>query len=260
MADSGGRKTALITGASSGLGAEFSRQLAIQGYNLVLVARRTDRLIALAETLHERYGVRTESLTADLSTEAGIEAVEAWLAAGDVHLLVNNAGFGLGAAFAVAELAGQQEMAQVHMIAPMRLMHAALPHMLAARGGGVINVASLAAFFSLPGNANYSATKAYLMRFSRAVHAEVRRQGVTVQALCPGFTITEFHDQQERVKFERRSLPGFLWGSSEAVVRASLAAFRRGQSLCVPGALNHFIMWIGRLGLVEPLLPLVLKG
>ncbi len=259
MAESDGRKTALITGASSGLGAEFARQLAALGYNLVLTARRTDRLAALAETLHTRYGVRAESLTADLSTDVGVVAVEDRLAEGDVHLLVNNAGFGIGGAFAEASLAGQAEMVQVHMVAPMRLMHAALPHMVARRSGGIINVASLAAFFTLPGNANYGATKAYLMRFSLAVHGEVRRQGVTVQALCPGFTVTEFHDDQARVRMSRNALPGFLWGSSQAVVRDSLVALSRRRSLCVPGRLNRLLMWVGRSGLADWVIPLAMR-
>jgi uncharacterized protein len=260
MAESDGRKTALITGASSGLGAEFARQLAALGYNLVLTARRTDRLAALAETLHARTGVRAESLTADLSTDAGVAAVEGRLAEGDVHLLVNNAGFGIGGAFAEADIAGQAAMVQVHMVAPMRLMHAALPHMVARRSGGIINVASLAAFFVLPGDANYGATKAYLMRFSLAVHGEVRRQGVTVQALCPGFTVTEFHDDQERVGMSRNALPGFLWGSSQAVVRDSLVALSRRRSLCVPGRLNRLLMWVGRSGLADWVTPLVVRG
>ncbi len=260
MGEIGGRKTALITGASSGLGAEFARQLAGLGYNLVLVARRADRLAALAETLHTRCGVRAESMTADLSTDADVTAVEGRLAEGDVHLLVNNAGFGIGGAFAEASLAGQAEMLQVHMVAPMRLMHAALPHMVARRSGGIINVASLAAFFTLPGNANYGATKAYLMRFSLAVHGEVRRQGVTVQVLCPGFTVTEFHDDQARVRMSRNALPGFLWGSSQAVVRDSLGALSRRRPLCVPGKLNHLLMWVGRSGLADWAIPLVVRG
>lgn len=205
-----------------------------------------------------RHGVSCEVLVADLCSEQGIAAVEARLQQGDVHLLVNNAGFGIGKAFAEADLKGQKEMLAVHSAAPMRLTHAALPAMLARRSGGVINVASLLAFASVPRNASYCATKAYLMRFSRAVHAEVCRKGVTVQALCPGFTVTEFHDHQERVQFRRQG-PGFLWMPAEAVVRDSLRAFDRRRALCVPGAINRVIYWICRLGVVDALAPLVLR-
>jgi uncharacterized protein len=249
---------ALVTGASSGIGEEFSRQLAAGGHNLILTARRAERLSALATELTEKHGVQVETLTADLADASGIAAVEARLRREDVDLLINNAGFGIGKTFARADLSGQEAMLSVHMIAPMRLMHAALPSMLERRSGGVINVASLAAFFSLPGNANYSATKAYLMRFSRAVNAEVRRKGVIVQALCPGFTITEFHDDQDRVQFERRG-PAFLWGTATGVVRTSLRAFDRRKSLCIPGGINKVVYWIGKLGIADAILPLAMR-
>jgi len=253
------RRIALVTGASSGLGAEFARQIAARGYDLVLTARREARLAALGAELASRHDIAYEVLAADLSTDPGIAAVAARLQRGDVHLLVNAAGFGIEKAFAGVEIAGQNAMLSVHMVAPMRLTHAALPPMLARRNGGVINVASLAAFVSLPNSANYSATKAYVMRFSRAVHAEVRRKGVTVQALCPGFTVTEFHDHQERVQFKRRG-PGFLWAPAAAVVGDSLRAFDRRQALCVPGAINRAIYWVCKLGVADALVPLVAVG
>jgi short-subunit dehydrogenase len=249
---------ALITGASSGIGAEFARQLAARGYDLILSARRADRLLNLGEELAGRHGIKFETVAADLGDDNGIASVESRVAHGDVDLLVNNAGFGIGQKFAHAELAGQQAMVNVHMIAPMRLMRAALPAMLERRRGGVINVASLAAFMSLPGNANYCATKAYLMRFSRAVHGEVRRKGVTVQALCPGFVVTEFHDAQDRVGMERRG-PAFLWMPSSYVVAQSLRGYDRGQSLVVPGAGYKLIYWLAKTGLPDALAPLAMR-
>jgi len=251
-------KLALITGASSGIGAVFGRQLAARKYDLVLTARRAERLEALGRELAAECGVKCETLPADLSDEEGIAVVEGRVLEGDVDLLINNAGFGIGKSFARADLAGQQAMVMVHVVAPMRLMHAARPAMIEGRRGGVINVASLAAFVSLPGNANYSATKAYLVRFSRAVHAEVKRKDVTVQVLCPGFTLTELHDDQARVQFERRG-PAFLWGSAEAVVRESLRAFDRRRSLCVPGRINKALYWVGKLGVADAMVPLVLR-
>lgn len=251
-------QVALITGASSGIGEEFARQLAVRGYDLVLTARRGDRLAALADQLSARHGVQTERIVADLAQDQGIAAVAARLSQGDVCLLVNNAGFGVGKTFARSDIARQEAMLSVHVLAPMRLMRVALPPMIERRSGGVINVASLAGFVSLPGNANYSATKAYLVRFSRAVNAEVRRKGVTVQALCPGFTLTEMHYNREKARYERRG-PGFLWSSSETVVRASLRAFERRQSLCVPGAVNKLMYWIAKLGVADAVMPLAAR-
>jgi uncharacterized protein len=251
------RPLALVTGASSGIGAEFARQLAARSHDLVLTARRKDRLAALAAELAGKYTIRADFLVADLGEEAGIAAVETRLAQGDVHLLVNNAGFGIATAFAKSELASQSAMLSVHILAPMRLMHVALPHMIARRGGGVINVASLASFISLPGNANYSATKAYLMRFSRSVHLEVRRTGVTVQALCPGFVVTEFHDDQERVRLERKNSPAFLWMPANRVVADSLKAFDRHRSLVIPSAIYKVAYWIAKLGIADAMMPLV---
>jgi short-subunit dehydrogenase len=252
------KQIALVTGASSGIGAEFARQLAARGCDLVLTARREERLRALGEELAARYGAACEVLAADLSAEAGITAVEARLHRGDVHLLVNSAGLSIVKPFAQADLAGQAAMLTVHMVAPMRLTHVALPGMRARRSGGVINVASLLAFVSLPKNANYSATKAYLMRFSRAVHAEVRREGVTVQALCPGLTATELHGREERAQLQRRA-PPFMWASAEAVVHDSLRAFDCREALCVPGAINRAIYWVCKLGVPDALAPFVIR-
>jgi len=252
-------RTALITGGSSGIGAEFARQLAGRGYDLILVARRADRLEALAAELRQAHRVIVEPFPADLADPAGIERVEERIrACDDLALLVNNAGFGLSGGFARAELRGQLDMLSVHMLAPMRLSHAALPGMISRGAGGIINVASLAAFVALPGNINYSATKAYLASFSRGLAVEVRRKGVKVQALCPGFTITEFHDAPGRPGAGRERIPRFLFGSARAVVADSLRAFDRGQIVCVPGALNHVILWVARLGLADALIPRVM--
>lgn len=251
-----GRQTALITGASSGIGAEFARQLAGRGYDLILVARRQDRLTALADELSGRHGIAAEPLTADLADPAGIAQVAAYIAGlPRLDLLVNNAGFGIGGAFAAADVAGQAEMLNLHMVAPMRLSHAALPGMIARRSGGIINVASLAAFMALPGNINYCATKGYLVSFSQGLAAEVRRHGVRVQALCPGFTVTEFHDRPDQGGFDRRRIPRFAWGRADAVVADALRGLARGQVICVPGLLNKAIATLARTGLVNRLAP-----
>jgi len=253
-------KTALITGASSGIGAEFARQLAGRGHNLILVARRIDRLETLAAELQDRHGITAEPLIADLSTTAGIDKVAARLAElSNLTLLVNNAGFGISGSLARAELQGQLDMLNVHVVAAMRLSHAALPGMIARGAGGIINVASLAAYTALPGKVNYCATKAYLVTFSEALAAEVRREGVKVQALCPGFTITEFHDDEPPADATRERMPRLLWGSAQAVVVDSLRALDRGQVICVPGFVNRMIRLLARTGLVSRLAPAFLE-
>lgn len=249
-------RTALITGASSGIGAEFARQVAARGYRPILVGRRADRLAAVAAEIAAKHAVAAEPLVADLEQDAEVAAVAARIAGlSALDLLVNNAGFGLGTTFAAGDLAGQLAMLKVHVLAPNRLTHAALPGMIARKAGGIINVASLAAYMALPGNVNYCASKAYLVTFSRALAAEVRRSGVKVQALCPGLTITDFHGRTEQGQKDRERLPRFAWGSAQAVVAASLRALDRGQVVCVPGFLNRAIRLVARTGLVDGLAP-----
>jgi uncharacterized protein len=253
-------RTALITGASGGIGAEFARQLAARGYDLILVARRGERLEALATALQGRHGISAEPLVADLAIPGEVERVAARLAElNTLALLVNNAGFGISGSLARAELQGQLDMLNVHMVATMRLSHAALPGMITRGSGGIINVASLAAFMALPGEVNYCATKAYLVTFSQALAGEVRRKGVKVQALCPGFTITELHDEPGRPGAGREGFPRFLWGPSQAVVADSLRALDRGQVICVPGFINRMILLLTRTGLVNRLAPAFLE-
>jgi short-subunit dehydrogenase len=253
-------QTALITGASSGIGAEFARQLAARRYHLILHGRRADRLAAVAADLQARFAVTAEPLVADLEQDAGISLVEERIAGlPALDLLVNNAGFGIGQTFADADLAGQLAMLKVHIVAPNRLAHAALPGMIARGSGGIINVASLAAFMALPANVNYCATKAYLVAFSRALAAEVAPKGVRIQALCPGFTITEFHDRPAQGAMGRGNTPRFLWGSARSVVADSLRALDRGQVICIPGFINHVIRLLTRTGLVDRLAPMLLK-
>lgn len=255
------RTFALITGASSGIGAEFARQLAARGYQLVLGGRRADRLSALAAELSAHYGITAAPLVADLADPAGVETAERRIGQlAPLALLVNNAGFGNGGEFYRVEMQGQLDMLNVHMVASMRLARAALPGMVRRGAGGIINVASLAAFMALPGHANYCATKAYLVSFSRALAAEVKPQGIRVQALCPGFTITEFHDEPGRPGAGREGSPRFLWGPVQAVVADSLRALDRGQVVCVPRFINRVILGLARLGVVDALAPRFLNN
>lgn len=236
------QKIALITGASSGLGACFARKLAGRQYNLILVARRRERLAALANELEEAETISAEMLVADLSIPDGVEQVEGRICRLEaLDLLVNNAGFGTTGQFARTELPQQLDMIQVHVMATVRLSRAALPGMIARSQGRIINVSSLAAFIPMPGNVTYCATKAYLNSFSRALQVELAGTGVQIQALCPGFTYTEFHNSTEYPQEARNQIPKMLWMSAEAVVEASLNALDKEQVVYIPGLKNRLL-------------------
>jgi short-subunit dehydrogenase len=226
----------LITGASSGIGATFARRLATRGYNLILVARRKERLTNLVSELEQQYPVTAEILVADLSQSAGIEQVEKRITELEsLAMLINNAGFGTTDNFANIVLSRQLEMVQLHVVASMRLSRAALPGMIAHHRGTIINVSSVAAFIPMPRNVTYCATKAFLNTFSEALQAELTGTGVQIQALCPGFTYTEFHDTTEFENYKRARIPKVLWMSAESVVDESLNALKRGQVIFIPG-------------------------
>lgn len=236
--------TALITGASSGLGEEFAQQLAAKGFNLVLVARRFDRLQALAEELSTQNNIQVQVLAADLSTDEGVRIVEEVIGkSNDLSLLVNNAGFGVSGGFWGAALEKHLAMIHVHINAAVRLAYAAIPGMVSRKHGGIINVSSISAFLPMR-STTYSASKAYLVNFSQALDFELHNTGVHTQALCPGFIYTEFHDTTEFEDFERSKIPGILWLKSSYVVRYSLKCLEHGHVVCVPGLiykLAHFL-------------------
>ncbi|MES1257188.1 MAG: SDR family oxidoreductase [Acidobacteriota bacterium] len=225
------RPVALITGASSGLGETFARKLAARGYDLILVARRGARLERLARELP----TEARALAADLVTEEGLAAVAQAIGACPLlEMLVNNAGFGTLGRFWEADIGGQEKMHRLHVLATMRLTHAALQGMTARGKGAVINVSSVAAFSINPGNVSYCSTKAWMNSFSEGLAIELRDIGskVRVQALCPGFTVTEFHDT---LGVDRAGIPRWLWMKAEDVVEASLRGADRGQVIVVPG-------------------------
>ena len=224
------RKTALITGASSGIGETFARKLATRGYDLILVARREDRLQAIAGDL-----AGATALAADLATPEGIGKVESTISNSEsLELLVNNAGFGTMGTFWTAGLGGQERMLDVHIRATMRLTHFALRGMVARGRGSVVNVSSVAGFGQSVGNVSYCASKAWINSFSEGLDLELRELGspVRVQALCPGFTVTEFH---ETLGVDRKLIPGWMWMTADAVVEASLRGLERGKVIVVPG-------------------------
>jgi len=223
----------LITGASAGLGVEFARQLSAKGHRLVLVARRKERLDALAAELGDARG-----LALDLGEAGAAERLMADLAAHDetVDTLINNAGFGLAGRFAELEGKRQREMIDLNCGALVELAHAVLPAMIERRAGAILNVASTAAFQPGPGMAVYFATKAFVLSFSEALHEEVRGHGVTVTALCPGPTATEFG---EVAGWRESALIDKLSAKSEDVVRAGLIALDKRKAVAIPGLVNR---------------------
>ncbi|MGW2546146.1 SDR family NAD(P)-dependent oxidoreductase [Kitasatospora sp. NPDC001574] len=234
--------TALITGATAGIGAAFARRLARSGYRLVLVARDAERLERSAADLRGRFGVETEVLTADLATDDGIAAVEARLAdrVRPVDLLVNNAGFGNRGAFSTVPLQDELDMLKVHVEAILRLTTAALPGMRERGRGAVVNVASVAAF--LP-RGTYGASKAWVVSFTQGVMRDLGGTGVRLMALCPGFTRTEFH---ERAGMGTGNIPAWGWLSAERVVDEAMRDLARGRSLSVPSKRYKLAVAIAR--------------
>ncbi|HEY9723512.1 MAG TPA: SDR family oxidoreductase [Oscillatoriaceae cyanobacterium] len=230
-------ETALVTGASSGIGTVFAKQLAQAGYGLILVARRVERLEALATELREKHGVTVTVLPADLARPEAIEKLaESVSAQGlEVDLLVNNAGIGHHGPFVEAPWEPEQRMIDLNMTALTAMTHRFLPGMLARKRGGVINVASTAAFQPIPFMAVYAATKAYVLSFSEAIAEEAAPHGVKVVCLCPGPTETEFVDKAE---FKTDIISKAPMMTAESVVSAALASYRRGETVSVPGVLN----------------------
>jgi short-subunit dehydrogenase len=224
----------VITGASSGLGSLFAQKLAAD-HDLLLVARRKDRLDALAAQLSAQHGCVASVLTADLGDEKDLAVVADRIAAEEnLALLVNNAGFGLRGLFWEMDLEGQEQMHRVHIMATVRLSHAALRKMVPKNSGGIINVASVAAFVRRSGSVSYGSTKTWINAFTEGLYLELKsiQSAVKVQALCPGFTYTEFHDAA-KVDRTKQASP-WLWLQADFVVNESLKASPKGKLFVIP--------------------------
>lgn len=224
-------KTALVTGATAGIGNSFARFLAARGYDLVLVARDDRRLQQVADDLHATFGVEVEAFRADLSRYDECAWVEQRLAdpARPIDVLVNNAGYVVNQRFVTGDLLAEQAMFDVLVRAVMRLSHAAARSMTQRGDGVIINVSSVAGWIP---QSTYGAAKSYVTAFSQALRREVRRKGVRVIALCPGYTVTEFH---ERANFAMGRMPKLMWLDADAVVAAAWRDMERGRALSVPG-------------------------
>jgi short-subunit dehydrogenase len=235
--------TALITGATAGIGAAFARRLAAEGHNLVLVARDTKRLQEQATELHDRHGIEAEVLTADLAQDDGIEAVERRLAdrKNAVDLLVNNAGFGNKGRFLEVSMADELTMLKVHCEAVLRLTSAAAGAMRERGRGGVVNVASVAAFVP---RGTYGASKAWVVQFTQGAARDLAGSGVRLMALCPGFVRTEFH---QRAGMGTDNIPGWMWLDADKLVSTALSDLARGKTLSIPDPRYKVLMGVVKL-------------
>ena len=228
---------AVVSGASDGLGKEFARQLAGEGFDLLLIARRENLLNEIKSDFEVRYGVNVEVCVCDLSQPDEVLRLEQRLEKLEsIEYLVNNAGFGRqDGIYPQADPDHEEEMIRVHVVSLMRLTRAALQPMCRRKKGYIINLSSVAAFIYGPGCVEYNATKSYVLSFSKSLQCDVRSYGVRVQALCPGLTHTGFHATPTMTGFKKEKTPGIAWLTSEYVVRTSLRSIRRtGRVVCIP--------------------------
>lgn len=248
----------LVTGASSGIGSELARELAARAYNVVLVARRAERLAALAEELRLTHGIHADVEPCDLVDPDARRALVAGLEAGErtVVGVCNNAGFGTVAAFHESDLEREQRVVRLNVEAVHHLTGAFLPRMVRDGAGAILNVASTAAFQPLPGFATYAASKAFVQSFSEAVHAELGGTGVSVTTLYPGFTRTEFGENANAADKEA-AMPAFLFMDAPDVARLGVEAMIEGRRTAIPGLRNRVSMMGGRMAPRSLLLPLV---
>jgi short-subunit dehydrogenase len=229
---------ALVTGATSGIGESFTRLLASNKYNIVLVARDLPRLQERAAALEVKFGIKTHVIQADLATDDGCLKVEKYIDENQIGVLINNAGFGTNKAFTMSTLELEQQLLDVLVRTPMRLMHVALPLMKAQNNGIIINVSSVAGYIA---GGTYSASKSYLTVLTESLHTELSATNVKVSALCPGFTRTEFH---QRGRMSMKGLPNFLWLNSDRLVEQSWRDALKGKAVSVPGWQYKLLVFI----------------
>jgi len=233
-------RIAIVTGASSGIGEAYARKLSSRNYDVTLISRNENKLKGLADELNLFYGVSPVVLSANLATTEGLRRVGDYISqVGKIDGLVNSAGFGIHGYFSSVDLQKSLDMIALHITAPTYLCKLVLPKM--ENGGFIINISSVASLIPSPGGVVYSATKSYLNEFSKSLQEEVREKGIDVQALCPGFTHTNFHNTQE-YNFQKPKIPDWLWMSTEEVVNKSLEALGNKKVIYVPGFKNRLLV------------------
>jgi short-subunit dehydrogenase len=237
---------AVITGASAGLGLCFANKLAEYGFDLVLIARRTGRLQDIASRLESEYSIRCEIIPADLALVQDIEKVaDSIKQISNLDILINNAGFATLGYFTDVPIEKDMRMLHVHMTTPIQFTYAALQIMRKRKQGVIINVSSLGAYILTPGNVLYDATKSFLITFSENLRAEVQGLGIKIQALCPGFVSTEFHEVGDLKNYDKSAVPDSSWMTPESVVSQSLEALEKNKkTIFIPGRKKRFIKWL----------------
>jgi uncharacterized protein len=238
---------ALITGATSGIGAAFAHAYASRGHDLILTGRRMEKLQAVAGGCRDRYKVNVEAVSAELTNKDDVAALEQKIRTVGIDVLINNAGFGHTRAFSDDTIESQLAMLDVHVRAMLALTHAAISPMRERRSGTIINVSSLAGFLPIATSALYSSTKAFINVFSESLHMELHDSNIRVQALCPGFTHTDFHEKIDIPQARQKSKGIVRWMEPNEVVGHSLRALDRGVVICIPGFLNRAIYVLVRM-------------
>lgn len=255
------RRLVLVTGASAGIGAAYARFYAREGHDLVLTARRKDRLDQLRDELVQAHGVAAHAVVADLADPAAPRAIMDAVGALDRHVdvLVNNAGYGLPGTWLHTRWEEQAAALQVMFTAPLELSHRVLPGMAERRWGRILNIASLAGFApGARGHTTYGAIKSALIRFSQSLNVEMEGSGVHVTAVCPGFTWSEFHDANG-TRARANQLPKWMWSTAEEVVETSYQACERNRAITVPGAPNKVLAALAKI-MPDPLALHLVKG
>ena len=235
-------KSALITGATSGIGKEFAFSFARRGYDLIITGRRKHKISLVASELRDKYDVRVDVIIADLSVRNDLNRLLKFIEKRqDIEVLVNNAGYGLSEKFTEDRINNQLKMLKVHVTAPLLIIHKILPQMISQRKGSIINVTSLAAWAPNSGNTMYTSTKSFLTNFTESLFMDLNPYGIRVQCLCPGFARTDFHNHL-RSKKELASNHFIHWMEPSAVVKYSLSCLETGKIVCIPGMINKMLI------------------
>lgn len=229
------KKTAVITGATSGIGAAYAKRFAGQGYDLIITGRRKEKIEALAENIRKEYHVDVKVILAELSEKEGIHKVIGAMQEKQVEILVNNAGFGANGLFYECDLKVAEQLATVSVIAPMELIREVLPDMVKRKSGTIINISSESMYLIVPKNSVYSGSKAFLKTFTEGLYVDLIGTGVRVLAVCPGLTHTDFHEKMGMEKSRQTNKGIVSWMAPEEVVSCSLKDLRKGRVVCIPG-------------------------